>query len=327
MTPDNVKTLLRSILSANEAGTHLVPFLHGGVGTAKSAVVEQVAREEGIQFLDLRLSNHETVDVTGVPSVVKGRTVFNPPGWLPSEGRGILFLDELPQAPVPMQNIAGQIIYDRRWGDYHLPAGWVVVIAGNRLEDRAGTTRTPQQINNRVIHINMDVDFLDWKPWALDNDVSPLLVAFLEARQELLHKPSPDKPAFPTLRTWTMADKVLKLDLPEHVRNETLMGTVGEGPAGELISFLRTAANMPSWKVILLDPKRGALPNGPAVTYALMENLARRVEFKTMPALTEYLERMNNNEMANLCLSRAVKLTPALTQHPAYTAWVLAHRI
>ena len=49
--------------------------------------------------------------------------------------------------------------------------------------------------------------------------------------------------------------------------------------------------------------------------------------FETMDALTCYLDRMDNNEMANLCLSRAVKFTPALTSTPAYTAWVLAHRI
>jgi len=327
MSPDSVKEVLRQLVAASETGTYLVPFLHGGVGAAKSAVVAQVAKELTIQFLDLRLSNHETVDVTGVPSVVDGRTIFNPPGWLPRDGKGILFLDELPQASVPMQNVAGQIIYDRKWGTYTLPPGWIVVIAGNRLEDRAGTTRTPQQINNRVIHINMDPDFLDWKPWALDNGVNPLLVAFLEARQELLHKPSPDKQAFPTLRTWAMANDVLALELPEPIRNETLMGTVGEGAAGEFISFLRTAQNIPSWKEVLRNPKRAGLPEGSAATYALMENLARRVTFETLEALTLYLPRMHNDDMANLCMSRAAKITPALTSHPAYTAWVLANRI
>jgi len=326
MRIQQVRTAIAAAVSANRKGKHIVLFLHGAPGTAKSALVHSEAQNHSMQFLDWRLSIHEPVDFTGVPTIQDGKTVFCPPGWLPTGGNGFLFLDEYPQSMLSMQNVGGQLIYDRKIGDYTLPPGWVVILAGNDTKDRAGVTKTPQQINNRVIHIDVEPDHDSWRDWAMDNGIDERLLAFLDLRQELLCKPSPDARAFPTLRSWDFANTILGEELPRPIQFEMLSGTVGPGPAAELVSFLDVYDGVVSWRDVFDVPVAAALPEGPANSYALMSVLSRRVTINTIDALVIYLRRISR-EMGNLCMTDAGRLNPVLKETKAYTAWAIDNHI
>jgi len=61
-------------------------MLWGPPGIGKSAVVQEAAVDAGIpleNYADIRLSTLEPVDLRGVPSVVNGRTIYNPPSFFP----------------------------------------------------------------------------------------------------------------------------------------------------------------------------------------------------------------------------------------------------
>lgn len=320
MTPKQIAILLDEIIDQNMKGQHVVLFLHGAVGTAKSAVVAETAQRHKIEMMDIRLSRLDVTDLTGAMYVKDNKTYFAIPGWLPTDGRGIIFLDEYPQAPQALQNIGGQMIYDRRIGDYTIPPGWIVVVAGNRVSDRAGTTVTPQQINNRCLHITMDTSYADWAEWADEHGIDWRILAFLDTRQELLCQPSKDKEAFPTLRSWEFVNTILKMNLPDAIRTETINGTIGEGPGSEFASFLDVAENIVDWRSVLKNPKTADLPEGPAPTYALMNVLARNVSIKTIDNLVVYLKRCNN-EMATLCMNFVARFHPVLKETKAYTNW------
>jgi hypothetical protein len=325
MKLQHVSSAIDAVISANQKGKHLVLFLHGSPGSGKSAIVADAAKRHEIALLDLRLSIKEPVDLTGMPKVENGETVFCPPGWLPKDGKGILFLDEYAQAMLAMQNVGGQLIYDRAVGDYRLPPGWVVILASNNQQDRAGTTQTPQQINNRVIHIDVDPDFDGWRNWAIDQ-IDSRVLAFLDYRQELLSKPSKDARAFPSLRTWEFVSDLLGEDLPPVIFQEMISGTVGGGPAAELIGFLDVYAGLVPWRDVFTDPHGAALPEGAASTYALMSVLSRRVSLTTVDALATYLNRISR-EMGNLCMTDAGRLHPEIKDTKAYTQWAINNHI
>lgn len=325
MKLQHVSSAIDAVISANEKGKHLVLFLHGSPGSGKSAIVADAAKRHGLALLDLRLSIKEPVDLTGMPKVENGETVFCPPGWLPKGGRGILFLDEYAQAMLAMQNVGGQLIYDRAVGDYRLPPGWVVILASNNQQDRAGTTQTPQQINNRVIHIDVDPDFDGWRGWAIDQ-IDSRVLAFLDYRQDLLSLPSKDARAFPSLRTWEFVSDLLGEDLPPVIFGEMIGGTVGRGPGAEFLGFLDVYAGLVPWRKVFEEPETAPLPEGAASTYALMSVLSRRVSLTTVDALTTYLNRISR-EMGNLCMTDAGRLHPEIKETKAYTTWAIQNHI
>jgi len=117
-------------------------MLWGPPGVGKSSVVRQVAEQQNIDFIDIRLAQREPIDLRGLPVPDHERGVVD---WLLAgewprdpNSRGILLFDELTAADRSLQVAAYELILDRRLGDlYRLPPGWLVVGAGNRSEDRA----------------------------------------------------------------------------------------------------------------------------------------------------------------------------------------------
>lgn len=91
-------------------------MLWGPPGIGKSSIVRQAAIEAGISennFSDIRLSTLEPVDLRGIPSVVSGRTVYNPPDFFPIgqneideilEKYGVKTLDEAKEQAIRKAN-------------------------------------------------------------------------------------------------------------------------------------------------------------------------------------------------------------------------------
>ncbi len=93
-------------------------MIWGPPGIGKSAVVRAVAEQEGIGFIDLRLSQRDPVDLRGIPVPREDRTDWLPSGDWPREpeSRGILLFDELTAADRSVQVAAYEMILDRRLG-------------------------------------------------------------------------------------------------------------------------------------------------------------------------------------------------------------------
>ena len=83
-------------------------LLEGPTGIGKSEIVEQVAREMGIEFIVLDLSLLEPPDLVGLPVIKDGRTTYALPVILPCSGDGILMLEELNRAERYIQQPALQ---------------------------------------------------------------------------------------------------------------------------------------------------------------------------------------------------------------------------
>ena len=122
----------------------------GDPGLGKSDIAEAVADDLGWALVYADLATRDPADLGGMPWVTDGRTVRCRADWLPSEGRGILFLDELPQAGLANLNIAATLIREHRIGEHRLPPTWMVVCPGNYQHNRAGTTTMPSHVRNHL---------------------------------------------------------------------------------------------------------------------------------------------------------------------------------
>ena len=173
MKPSQVAAILPKLLQ-----TGRTPFIWGDPGIGKSDILRSVAAGLKIELVDARLSIYDPTDLKGFP-VVKGTGKsqamhFVPPSLLPTKGKGILFLDELPAAPPAVQAAAYQLILDKKLGEYALPPGWAIVAAGNHARNGGVHYSLAPALANRFIHIEMECSQEDWDAWAAQNGITDL---------------------------------------------------------------------------------------------------------------------------------------------------------
>lgn len=326
MKPSQLAATLPRILP-----TGRVPFIWGDPGIGKSDTVRAVAEAMKLSLIDLRLSIYDPTDLKGFP-VVKGTGKneamhFVPPAVLPTKGKGILFLDELPAAPPAVQAAAYQLILDKRLGEYTLPAGWHIVAAGNFARNGGVHYTLPAALANRFIHIELEACAESWDAWAMENGVSDLTRAFIRFRPALLHDMDSRNGgmAFPTPRSWKFADDLAqqKLGLAEQL--ELLKGTVGEGAATEYLGFMKTAAELPSASEILISPDTAPVPTSPAAKYAvttLLESRAEKINFKQCMT---YMQRLEP-EYQTAFMMNITRHKRELSSTKEYVDWCLANK-
>ena len=298
----------------------------GAPGIGKSAAVKLVTQNHGIQLIDKRASTTDPLDWSGIPKVEDGFTRWNPPDFLPREGRGILFLDELSAATPAVQVALYQLILDRALGNYKLPDGWHIIAAGNRAEDRAVSTRMSTALANRFVHLTMSVDVDVWLNWFWDNPLSDLVETvgfFISFRRELLHSfdPSSKDLAFPTPRSWEMVAKLQAAGLDAGIEHEVIAGTVGQGAAAEYLAFCRIYRSLPSLDGILLDPDGSLVPEEPSARAATVAGLSRKATPSNIGAILKYTGRMSR-EMEFMAMHLCRRSDPEIENTKAVAQWM-----
>jgi hypothetical protein len=255
-------------------------FLWGAPGIGKSSIVRQIASEAGIGFVDLRLSLMDPTDLKGIPFYDKEAhtALWAPPAFLPRDGSGILFLDELNTAPPAVQASAYQLILDRRVGEYELPKGWAIVAAGNRESDRGVVYRMSAPLANRFVHLEMEVSVDDWRDWAYMAGLDERVIAFIGYKNEELFTfdPALNEKSFATPRSWEFVHNILQSGMGEHLLLDAIGGAIGRERAVEFLSFAKVMHRLPDLDAILKEG-RGAYPDEVSVLYALSAGLVSKV--------------------------------------------------
>src|SRR6186997_3063891 len=162
----------------------------------KSDVVRQAAADANLPCKSLLGTQIAPEDVSGVPKIVGERSVFCPPRVLLPENTGkfCLFLDELPACAPDIQKAFYSLLLERRIGEFALPKGTWVVAAGNRTEDRALVRTISSALVNRVVILQIRVDYSQWRTWAAGAKVRPEILSFLDSEQQRLLRPVPQTP-------------------------------------------------------------------------------------------------------------------------------------
>jgi hypothetical protein len=322
MKPSQVKLALQHLVTRKRP-----VFIWGPVGAGKSDVVASVAGELKLELRDVRLNLMDPVDLKGFP-VTRGTgksevMSFVPPDFLPTKGSGILFLDEMNQAPQSVQAAAYQLILNRKLGNYTLPDGWAIIAAGNRASDRSVVNAQPAALANRFVHIDFEVDLEDWYTWALDNGITDTTRGFLRFRPGLLHSfdPASNPRSFPTPRSWAFVDDVIQSGLPAATEFDLIKGTVGDGAAAEYLGFVNVARDLPTIDEILLNPDKAPVPSTPAARYAVSTMLDKKATPNSIGRLLTYMERLPI-EFQVLFMRSATRANNGLTATREAIQWI-----
>ena len=260
--------------------TQKVPtFLWGAPGIGKSSIVKEIATKQNIGFIDLRLALMDPTDLKGIPFYDKEEhsALWAPPAFLPREGEGILFLDELNSAPPSVQASAYQLILDRKIGEYSLPDGWAIIAAGNREGDRGVTYRMPAPLANRFVHFEMEVSVDDWRDWAYTKGVDSKIIAYISYKNEHLFTfdSKSESKSFATPRSWEYVDSILKSGLDDSLILSAISGAIGKDVAVGFLSFVKVMDKMPNLDAIL-DASDFVYSDEVDVLYALSAGLVSK---------------------------------------------------
>ncbi len=193
-------------------------LLEGPTGIGKSELVRALAARLGTAHRVLDLSLLEPPDLVGLPILDGGRTSFAAPRILPTEGEGILLLEELNRAERYIQQPALQLLTARRLHEYVLPDGWSVFAAINPETGDYQVTPLDLALRARFLHVPVRADRAAWLAWAGEHGVHPAVLALARAHERLFDEVSP--------RAWTYASEVVLAMTPEELRDHVLVRDV-----------------------------------------------------------------------------------------------------
>jgi len=278
--------------------TDIPCFIHGSPGIGKSYIVNDIAKQNNLQLIDVRLSQLDAVDLRGIPTIDNEQTKWMPPVFLPNDenSKGILFLDELNSAALSVQAAIYQLVLDRKIGEYTLPKGWRIICAGNKINDKGIVFKLPSPLINRMVHIVLEAKYDDFKVWAIQNGIHPFVIGFLGFRPDLLSSEIPSSsetnPAFCTPRAWNMLSNIIKKNEDINILHPIIYGAVGYGAGIEFISFVKVYKTLPNIDAIL-DGKSEDVPQEPSALYALCAAVIEKYKNKEQAVnLFEYVKHL-----------------------------------
>lgn len=330
MKTSEVAASLAVLIQAGESA-----HLSGEPGVGKTSIVAQTAKALKMDLLTTRLALEESVDLRGipVPDLKAKTTTWLTPEHFPREGCKpmIWFFDEWMQGHPSVQAIAGQLLNERRLGDYRLPKNVYICGASNRAKDRSATNRMPAHVADRFTHLSVEADVGDWSSWAVGAQVATEVIGFVRWRPKLLQAFDPNADVSPTCRSWESISNVLGTlrkpkvaKLEPGTEQQMYAGKVGEGAASEFFGFLQIFRTLPDPQHLLMNPDKCELPTEPATLCALAAVLARKATETNFDRVVKIANRLAD-EYSVLTIMQATLNNPALSSTRAFIDWSIKH--
>ncbi len=190
-------------------------LLEGPTGIGKSQIVAEFARTAGIQCVVLDLSLLEPPDLVGLPVIRDGRTHYASPSELPTEGRGVLMLEELNRAEIPVMQPALQLLSARRLHAYELPPGWFCVAAVNPEDGDYQVNRLDPALRARFMQLAVCADRASWLLWAEARRVHPAVLSVVREHATVFDDAPP--------RSWAYVSDLLLALRPDELARRDLV--------------------------------------------------------------------------------------------------------
>ena len=295
-------------------------FIWGAPGIGKSAIVEEFASDVGLECVSLLGSQLAPEDIIGVPRIEDGRSVFCPPRLIARDEPYCLFLDELNACSQEVQKAFYSLVLDRRIGEYCLPAGSIVVGAGNRSQDNAITRPLSSALINRMFHVELRANSRIWLEWAAGSGIHRYVYDYICTRpDQLWSKPPKTEEPFSTPRSWHMLSDALNSygeGTDMNMLKVLAGGCLTAAHATQFLAYVRQVRGHYSLKRILSGEQRWPdKPEDRDVLYFLAQSLRAQL----LRELPQNRERLNGEshklaQRAKELVSELAAISPEIAQ-------------
>ena len=199
---------VQAYLTKDETGEYAIPverqrpvLLIGPPGIGKTAIMEQVAQECGINLVSYTITHHTRQSAIGLPFIVKkeyGGTPYSVTEYTMSEivasiynkieqtglSEGILFIDEINCVSETLAPAMLQFLQCKTFGNHQIPEGWIIAAAGNPPEYNKSVRDFDVVTLDRIKMIHVEPDYEVWKQYAYEQSIHPAIISYLNARPE-----------------------------------------------------------------------------------------------------------------------------------------------
>lgn len=202
--------------------------VEGEHGLGKTTVISQIAKEEGLDFVKINVSQlDELSDLVGFPvkefqisKLVDGiaktkwvtemeaeraikdpsvkltglkRTTYCPPEWIAGKKNGgILLLDDYTRGSQIMIQACMDLIYTQEYYSWKLPQDWHIILTTNPDNGDYQVTSMDEAQKTRFISCQLKFDVNCWAKWAEEADLDGRCINFILRHPELIgHKTNP----------------------------------------------------------------------------------------------------------------------------------------
>ena len=234
---NEIKNALRAYFARDEFGAYRIPpirqrpiLLMGPPGIGKTQIMEQIADETGVGLVSYTLTHHTRQSALGLPYIEHekfGGQEYAVTAYTMSEiiasvyreiertgvSEGILFLDEINCISETLTPMMLQFLQCKTFGNQHLPAGWVVVAAGNPPEYNKSVREFDVVTLDRVKRIDVEEDFAVWKEYAYRRGIHGAILSYLEIRRDHFYRveATADGLQFVTARGWEDLSELMQV--------------------------------------------------------------------------------------------------------------------
>ena len=225
---EEIKNTVKIYLTKNRFGDYEVPFARqrpllviGAPGIGKTAIVKQVADEMHLGFVSYTITHHTRQSAIGLPFVKEktyGDKVYSVTEYTLSEivdsvfsaieqqnkREGILFIDEINCVSETLAPAMLELLQNKKFGPHKIPAGWVLVAAGNPPEYNKSVKEFDIVTLDRVKKVEAEADPEVWKKYAYDHGVHAAILYYLGLKPKSLFsvQKTVDGVSFVTPRGW-----------------------------------------------------------------------------------------------------------------------------
>ena len=325
---EEIEHTVKAYLAKDALGEYAIPairqrpiLLMGPPGIGKTQIMEQAARECGVALVAYTITHHTRQSAVGLPFIrqrhydgkdvsvteyTMSEIIASVYARMEATGlkEGILFIDEINCVSETLAPTMLQFLQCKTFGNQAVPAGWVIVAAGNPPEYNGSARRFDAATMDRVRLIEVEADYRVWRTYALSRGVHPAILSFLELEPERFYRVEPHGHGAVTARGWEELSTLLsgyeRLDFP-----------IEDAVFGEFLQEPETAAAFTSFFRIFtacrakLDVEgvlSGVIPCAPEL---------RKLRFDERLAMVEFLLHALGKELETCCAGK--QLAQSLT--------------
>jgi MoxR-like ATPase len=255
-----IENAIKSYLAKDKYGEYRIPsekqrpvFLFGAPGIGKTAIMEQLSKELGIGLVSYSMTHHTRQSAIGLPMIVKkdfGGRQYSVSEYTMSEiiasiyeymektgiREGILFLDEINCVSETLAPSMLQFLQYKIFGGHKVPAGWIVVTAGNPPEYNKSVREFDIVTMDRLKLIRVEEDFAVWKEYAYAVNIHGAVISYLDIKKGdfFVAETTADGMNIVTPRAWEDLSEMIAI-------NESLGITVDEDLISQYLQNKKTA--------------------------------------------------------------------------------------